>query len=157
MHVVHVMFKISFWNYLKFLPSSLYIFLVVVEFGWGTFSLLLMVRVLASPELPELIFLLLWIDWHQPLMIRYDWLLLPFLQAGDIYLSASSLPPAQRLIIMFFFPSHLLKYFFLKVTWTLSDGIYCRFVLKPYWNITVNFHILLRYCGMTQDAFPIRV
>lgn len=66
-----------------------------------------MVQALAFAKFPacswELIFLLLWIDWHQPLMIRYDWLLLPFLQAGDIYLSALSLSPAQLLIIMFFF------------------------------------------------------
>lgn len=48
-----------------------------------------------------LFFFLLWLDWHQPLMIRYDWLLLPFPQAGDIYLSASSPSPPQLLIIFF--------------------------------------------------------
>lgn len=57
-----------------------------------------------------LLFFLLWLDWHQPLMIRYDWLLLPFLQAGDIYLSASF---RSQLLIIFF--SHLLGEFLAMV------------------------------------------
>lgn len=51
------------------------------------------------------IFFLFWLDWHQPLMIRYDWLLLPFPQADDIYLSALSPPSAQLLIIFFHTPT----------------------------------------------------
>lgn len=43
-----------------------------------------------------------WLDWQQPLMIRYDWLLLPFLQAGVIYLSASSPAPPSEPHYFFF-------------------------------------------------------
>lgn len=66
------------------------------------------------------VFFLFWLDWHQPLMIRYDWLLLPFPQADDIYLSASSPSSAQLLIIFF---THLQGDFLEKVIfqyWTVS-------------------------------------